>query len=140
MLQSWNKFCFMCGYIEVSMVLPGNDDSFRYGSTFDFLLWLDWWPDCRSGGLVCGLWVILGSPGMAHQQMVHGLIRTSHKWNCSVVIILIFSFCRYNLCDVGTFPNQSLKAGSGPSAAIHSDTSRTKYNFRLSYLLGQHCS
>ncbi|KIM82039.1 glycoside hydrolase family 16 protein, partial [Piloderma croceum F 1598] len=46
----------------------------------------------------------------------------------------------YNLCDVSTFPNQSLKASSGPSAAIHSDTSRTKYNFRLSYLPGQHCS
>ncbi|KIM90320.1 glycoside hydrolase family 16 protein [Piloderma croceum F 1598] len=46
----------------------------------------------------------------------------------------------YNSCDVGTFPNQSLKDGSGPSAAIHSDASKTKYDFRLSYLPGQSCS
>ena len=25
MLQSWNKFCFTTGYIEVSVVLPGQD-------------------------------------------------------------------------------------------------------------------
>jgi len=27
MLQSWNKFCFQAGYIEVSVSLPGNDQN-----------------------------------------------------------------------------------------------------------------
>ena len=34
MLQSWNKFCFTSGYIEVSMTLPGPDSSTKgYVST-----------------------------------------------------------------------------------------------------------
>ena len=33
MLQSWNKFCFTSGYIEVSMTLPGqNEQSTGYVS------------------------------------------------------------------------------------------------------------
>ena len=79
MLQSWNKFCFTRGYIEVSVVLPGNDDSFGYvGFFYLFFFW--WFPDClSSSGLVCGLWVILGDLGMAHQRTACGLIRTSHQ-------------------------------------------------------------
>jgi beta-glucanase (GH16 family) len=38
MLQSWNKFCFTQGYIEVKVVFPGSDESSKgYVSTF-FLL------------------------------------------------------------------------------------------------------
>jgi beta-glucan synthesis-associated protein KRE6 len=33
MLQSWNKFCFVSGYIEVSMTLPGpNQETTGYVS------------------------------------------------------------------------------------------------------------
>lgn len=46
----------------------------------------------------------------------------------------------YNDCDVGTFPNQTLQDGSGPAAALHSDASRAKYNFDLSWLSGQRLS
>jgi beta-glucan synthesis-associated protein KRE6 len=44
---------------------------------------------------------------------------------------------RYNLCDVGTFPNQTLKDKSGPPAALQSNASRPKYNYELSWLSGQ---
>jgi beta-glucanase (GH16 family) len=27
MLQSWNKFCFSSGYIEVAVTLPGPDEN-----------------------------------------------------------------------------------------------------------------
>ena len=47
---------------------------------------------------------------------------------------------RYNECDVGTFPNQTLPDGSGPLSALHSDASREKYNFELSWLSGQRIS
>ncbi len=30
MLQSWNKFCFSSGYIEVSLTLPGGPEAFGY--------------------------------------------------------------------------------------------------------------
>jgi hypothetical protein len=47
---------------------------------------------------------------------------------------------RYDSCDVGTFPNQTFKDGSGPAAALHSDFSRAKYNYELSWLPGQRLS
>jgi beta-glucan synthesis-associated protein KRE6 len=43
----------------------------------------------------------------------------------------------YDSCDVGTFPNQTDKDGLGPAAALHSDASKDKYNFNLSWLSGQ---
>lgn len=46
----------------------------------------------------------------------------------------------YNSCDVGTFPNQTEKDGSGPAAALHSDFSKKKYNYELSWLDGQRLS
>lgn len=46
----------------------------------------------------------------------------------------------YDSCDVGTFPNQTEPDGSGPAAALHSDASRDKYNFELSWLPGQRLS
>jgi hypothetical protein len=29
MLQSWNRFCFTCGYIKVAVTLPGPDKNTR---------------------------------------------------------------------------------------------------------------
>ena len=46
----------------------------------------------------------------------------------------------YDSCDVGTFPNQTDKDQSGPAAALHSDASKAKYNFDLSWLSGQKLS
>ncbi|KAG6855191.1 hypothetical protein H0H87_007007, partial [Tephrocybe sp. NHM501043] len=46
----------------------------------------------------------------------------------------------YNTCDVGTYPNQTDKDGLGPAAALHSDASRSKYNYELSWLSGQRLS
>ncbi|KAG6894893.1 hypothetical protein C0992_004071, partial [Termitomyces sp. T32_za158] len=103
MLQSWNKFCFSSGYIEVSVVLPGaNSESKGY------------WP---------GAWTMgnLARPGYP--------ATTDGMWPYT-----------YDSCDVGTFPNQTLKDGSGPAAALHSDASRSKYNNELSWLSGQRLS
>jgi len=102
MLQSWNKFCFTRGYIEVSLTLPGSDGSFGY------------WP---------GFWTMgnLGRPGYGAS--------TDGTWPYT-----------YDSCDVGTFPNQTFMNGSGPAAALHSDASKSKYNFKLSYLPGQRVS
>jgi hypothetical protein len=41
MLQSWNKFCFTQGYIEVKVVLPGSDENSEgYVSTAPRFLFL----------------------------------------------------------------------------------------------------
>ncbi|EMD36637.1 glycoside hydrolase family 16 protein [Gelatoporia subvermispora B] len=103
MLQSWNKFCFTSGYIEVSITLPGPNSNTR-----------GYWP---------GAWTMgnLGRPGYA--------ATTDGTWPYS-----------YGACDVGTFPNQTFQNGSGPAAALHSDASRSKYNFDLSWLPGQRVS
>ncbi|THG94110.1 hypothetical protein EW026_g7294 [Hermanssonia centrifuga] len=103
MLQSWNKFCFTSGYVEVSITLPGpNSDTKGY------------WP---------GAWTMgnLGRPGYG--------ATSDGTWPYS-----------YNECDVGTFPNQTYQNGTGPAAAIHSDASRDKYDFELSWLPGQRVS
>ena len=34
MLQSWNKFCFSSGYIEISAQLPGSPTSFGFVSIY----------------------------------------------------------------------------------------------------------
>ncbi|KAF8918435.1 glycoside hydrolase family 16 protein, partial [Mucidula mucida] len=103
MLQSWNKFCFSSGYIEVAVVLPGpNEDTAGY------------WP---------GVWTMgnLARPGF--------VATTDGMWPYT-----------YDSCDVGTFPNQTLKDHSGPPAALFSDASREKYNNELSWLSGQRLS
>ena len=46
----------------------------------------------------------------------------------------------YDSCDVGTFPNQTNPDGLGPAAALHSNASRSKYDFELSWLPGQRLS
>jgi beta-glucanase (GH16 family) len=103
MLQSWNKFCFSSGYIEVSLTLPGPNDNTE-----------GYWP---------GVWTMgnLGRPGYA--------ATTDGVWPYT-----------YNSCDVGTFPNQTWANGTGPTAALHSDASRSKYNYDLSWLPGQRLS
>lgn len=103
MLQSWNKFCFTSGYIEVSITLPG--------------------PDSNTQGYWPGAWTMgnLGRPGYR--------ATTDGTWPYS-----------YDSCDVGTFPNQTNPDKLGPAAAVHSDESREKYNFELSWLPGQRVS
>ncbi|PIL27407.1 hypothetical protein GSI_10555 [Ganoderma sinense ZZ0214-1] len=103
MLQSWNKFCFTSGYIEVAITLPGPNSNTK-----------GYWP---------GAWTMgnLGRPGYRST--------TDGTWPYS-----------YDSCDLGTFPNQTLKDQSGPAAALHSDASREKYNFELSWLPGQRLS
>jgi len=103
MLQSWNKFCFSGGYIEVAVNLPGPDENTQ-----------GYWP---------GVWTMgnLARPGYS--------ATTDGTWPYT-----------YNSCDVGTFPNQTEKDGSGPAAALHSNASRAKYNFELSWLSGQKLS
>ncbi|RDB14975.1 putative beta-glucan synthesis-associated protein C23H3.11c [Hypsizygus marmoreus] len=103
MLQSWNKFCFSSGYIEVAVVLPGpNEDTQGY------------WP---------GAWTMgnLARPGYS--------ATTDGMWPYT-----------YSSCDVGTFANQTDKDKLGPAAALHSDFSREKYNYELSWLSGQRLS
>jgi len=103
MLQSWNKFCFTGGYIEVSLTLPGPNQETR-----------GYWP---------GAWTVgnLVRPGYG--------ATTDGVWPFS-----------YDSCDVGTYPNQTLPDGSGPAAALQSNASQAKYDYRLSYLPGQRLS
>ncbi|KAL0958584.1 hypothetical protein HGRIS_013925 [Hohenbuehelia grisea] len=103
MLQSWNKFCFTSGYIEVSVTFPGPDENTQ-----------GYWP---------GAWTMgnLARPGYP--------ATTDGTWPYT-----------YDDCDVGTFPNQTLKDKSGPPAALRSDASRDRYNFELSWLSGQKLS
>ncbi|CAA7270511.1 unnamed protein product [Cyclocybe aegerita] len=103
MLQTWNKFCFTTGYIEVAASFPGPDQSTT-----------GYWP---------GAWTMgnLARPGYP--------ATTDGMWPYT-----------YDSCDVGTFPNQTNKDGLGPAAALHSDASRSRYNFELSWLSGQRLS
>ncbi|THH28900.1 hypothetical protein EUX98_g5283 [Antrodiella citrinella] len=103
MLQSWNKFCFTSGYIEVAVSLPG--------------------PNSNTQGYWPGVWTMgnLGRPGYG--------ATTDGMWPYS-----------YDDCDLGTFPNQTLKDGSGPAAALDSTASKAKYNNELSWLPGQRAS
>ncbi|ORY70810.1 glycoside hydrolase family 16 protein [Leucosporidium creatinivorum] len=100
MLQSWNKFCFTGGYIEVSIRLPGSGAIGGY------------WP---------GAWT-MGNLGRAG----HGAT-TDGVWPYS-----------YDACDLGTLPNQTNLAGTGPAAALNSGSK--DYGGQLSYLPGQKLS
>ncbi|KAF8964548.1 beta-glucan synthesis-associated [Flammula alnicola] len=103
MIQSWNKFCFTTGYIEVSVTFPG--------------------PNQQTQGYWPGAWTMgnLARPGYS--------ATTDGMWPYT-----------YDSCDVGTFPNQTDKDGLGPAAALHSNASRQKNNFELSWLSGQRTS
>ena len=40
MVQTWNKFCFTTGYVEVSVTLPGPNQNAEGYVSFFFLFWL----------------------------------------------------------------------------------------------------
>ncbi|KAH8918053.1 glycoside hydrolase family 16 protein [Atractiella rhizophila] len=100
MLQSWNKFCFTGGYIEVNVSLPGNPN------------WFGLWP---------GAWTIgnLARPGYGATN--------DGVWPYS-----------YDVCDVGTYPNQTRKDNT-PSAALTSGSVKY-YGGELAYSPGQRLS
>jgi hypothetical protein len=83
---------------------------------------------------VHGLWVTWHDLGMALPPMECGLIRMLLALTLRTFTDIIN---RYNSCDVGTFPNQTDEDKLGPAAALHSDTSKDKYNFEWSWLSGQ---
>ena len=75
MLQSWNKFCFTSGYIEVSMTLPGpNSETQGYVSFSLALLFRDV-LNFSCSGLARGLWEILEDSVTGGRQMMFGRIR-----------------------------------------------------------------
>jgi hypothetical protein len=75
MLQSWNKFCFTTGYIEVSVTLPGpNQDTQGYVSrTCVFMMAAA--HSFAHSGLVPGRWVISRDLAIRQRRMGSGLIR-----------------------------------------------------------------
>jgi hypothetical protein len=83
MLQSWNKFCYTTGYIEVAVSLPGpNQEVMGFVSFFFLVLLCVWGFFCLlffNSGLVRGRWGIWGDLGMAVRRMAYGLIRASHQ-------------------------------------------------------------
>lgn len=67
MLQSWNKFCFSSGYIEVNVVLPGPDENTRGYVSTDSLVFSSFLADDEAtialgswGGLMgwLGKWLL----------------------------------------------------------------------------------
>lgn len=91
MLQSWNKFCFTSGYIEVDVNLPGPDQNTQ-----------GYWDDGARPGYSAstdGMWPYKSSSPT-----------TPHCCSCDLVAY------RYNSCDMGTFPNPTLKDLLGPAA------------------------
>ncbi|KAF5313575.1 hypothetical protein D9611_010170 [Ephemerocybe angulata] len=113
MIQTWNKFCFTSGYVEVSVTFPGPTSSTAGYRACDLPV-LDVWP---------GAWTMgnLGRPG--YQATTDGM------WPYT-----------YDECDLGTFPNQTNPDGATPAAAKFSDQSRSRYNNELSWLSGQRVS
>jgi len=79
MLQSWNKFCFNTGYVEVSVSMPGSPSA---------------------PGLWPGAWS-MGNLGRAGYGST-----TEGMWPYT-----------YDSCDLGTFPNQTMKDGTPAAAA-----------------------
>jgi hypothetical protein len=60
MLQSWNKFCFTSGYIEVSVTLPGRDqNAIGYVRSFFPSILYSIHTHPPFSGLASGQWVIL---------------------------------------------------------------------------------
>ncbi len=139
MLQSWNKFCFTSGYIEVSLTLPGpNQETRGYVRPFLPSILYSIHPHPPFSGLASGQWVISDDQVMVQPQTAPGPTR---KYLHRLCICQAFTqFHRYDSCDVGTFPNQTNPDGLGPTAALHSDASQAKYDFKLSYLTGQKLS
>lgn len=77
MLQSWNKFCFTTGYIEVSVTFPGPDQSTQgyvrflsSGFSTQLLIRCD-----GSSGQARGQWGTLEGQDMVNRQTGCGHIR-----------------------------------------------------------------
>lgn len=117
MVQSWNKFCFTTGYIEVNLSLPGSPEAPGF------------WP---------GVWT-MGNLGRAGYGAT-----TDGSWLlsiCSMSCILMLCLTgtwpySYVTCDVGTFPNQTNPDGTTPQAALTGSPSGGE----LSLLPGQRLS
>jgi hypothetical protein len=143
MLQSWNKFCFTSGYIEVSASLPGpNEETRGLVSFYDLLhssLLSCSHPSCRPSGLESGRWAISLEPDTVQRPTACGHTRED-SYVIPVNALTISRFPRYGSCDVGTLPNQTWVNGTGPAAALFSSASQAKYNYSLSYLPGQRLS
>jgi len=138
MLQSWNKFCFTSGYIEVALTLPGpNEETRGYVGPWPYFLFCPSYP--LPSGLGSGRWAISPDQDMAQRQTACGLTREYFS-TLRLNSLMLKRFFRYDSCDVGTFPNQTNPDGLGPAAALHSNASQAKYNYELSYLSGQKIS
>lgn len=75
MLQSWNKFCFSSGYIEVSLTLPGGPDAFGYVRLSRHMECFAAVDLFTCSGRVRGLWGIWLVQDTGRRQMVYGRIR-----------------------------------------------------------------
>lgn len=116
MIQSWNKFCFTGGYVEVSVSLPGTSDApgFWPGAwtmvrTFPSLFTRGAYLDHSQGNL--------GRAGYG--------ATTEGLWPYS-----------YDSCDLGTFPNQTDHQGNPAAAA----TGNYNNDGPISFLPGQRLS
>ena len=132
MLQSWNKFCFTTGIIEVSLSLPGSGNVPGCVIVSDSLL-LSFFTDISS--FWPGAWMMgnLGRAGygattegelmyMLPQQFLTSQLEGTWPYS-------------YDSCDVGTFPNQTNKDGSPAAAATSGHNGGP-----LSFLPGQKLS
>ena len=142
MLQSWNKFCFTSGYIEVSASLPGPNDETRGYVSFITFYSLQFCPvltTLSSSGLEFGRWAISPDPDTVQRLTACGHTR-KYSYVIPVSALTIARFPRYDSCDVGTLPNQTWVNGTGPPAALSTTAGQAKYNYKLSYLTGQRLS
>lgn len=77
MLQSWNKFCFTSGYIEVAVSLPGpNSDTQGYVSDSSIYSLMRLTQCSAFSGRVSGRWATWADLAMEQLPMGCGLTRT----------------------------------------------------------------
>lgn len=156
MLQTWNKFCFTNGYLEgmgevysrtlkilltsptVSVVFPGDQNAQGFvRAAKPCALMTTLIPDSLSG-LPLGRWEILEGRATARQPT--GCGHTRESLYASVVPttashLYFRPSARYDSCDYGTLPNQTLPNGTPAAAATGG-----KGGGPLSYLPGQRAS
>lgn len=123
-MQSWNKFCFTQGRIEVATSLPG--------SNLISGLWPAAWI---MGNLGSSLDLLLPQPFHFRPTSTHSdSIAGRAGYGASLEGLWPYS---YESCDIGTLPNQTSPTG-GP--AFLTTQGLPQYNFDLSYLPGQRLS
>jgi hypothetical protein len=89
MLQSWNKFCFTSGYIEVALTLPGpNEETRGYVSPKPFF------PFCL-------LTTHLVAWGLDDGQSCQTRIRRYYRRHMALLVSILLSFA-FHLFDVNT--------------------------------------